>query len=80
MTFEKALNEWKVRRDALMKTCPGCWGEDAKLAIEALEKQVPKKVVINEEGIFCPECGIELIEGSLYCDFCGQRLEWKRRK
>lgn len=63
-----------------------------KTAIEALEKQLPKKVIsyhnenINREQYRCPVCEnlvlTEDITTSLfgtdkeYCDKCGQRLDW----
>lgn len=51
--------------------------EAAKLAISALEKQIPKKVTY--EG-FCPNCNTQypLYPPSLnkYCGNCGQKLDW----
>ena len=50
-------------------------------AIHALEKQVPK-LVDNEKTFwryrhYCPSCHVEFIrEGLIYCDNCGQRLDW----
>lgn len=41
-----------------------------QMAISALEKQIPKRVVNNR----CPECG--RIVGFSHCERCGQRLEW----
>ena len=52
-------------------------------AIEALEKQIPKKPVDNpEEGWFeCPNCGLIVwvyygTGETHHCD-CGQRLDWE---
>lgn len=61
-----------------------------ELALEALEKQIPKKVKIKEwSPSVCPSCGYELSES--VCDGyykhptllercpnpdCGQRLDW----
>lgn len=61
-----------------------------KTAIEALEKQLPKKVVIEKwNPVRCPSCGIELSEslGDGYYRHptflercpnvdCSQRLDW----
>lgn len=59
--------------------------EEIEIAIQALEKQIPKKSTeINDEcGYFeCPACG-DLIyaegarfEEHRYCLSCGQRLDW----
>lgn len=40
------------------------------IAINAIEKQTPKKVVKNR----CPVCS--RIVGFTHCERCGQRLEW----
>ena len=42
-----------------------------QIAIKAVEKQTPKKVVKNS----CPECG--RLVGYRYCERCGQRIEWE---
>lgn len=62
--------------------------EHAKTAIEALEKQLPKKVDAKEnfrdfygrliyyKG-FCPNCGF-VVDSSKnnHCNACGQKLDW----
>lgn len=48
-----------------------------KLAINALEKQIPKKAIPVKEGSVwtkCPVCGDTYIDE--YCGKCGQRLDW----
>lgn len=56
----------------------------AQIAIKALEKQIPKKVVIDNIYI-CPycganvetDCGDDMLDYRLnYCDNCGQKLDW----
>lgn len=51
--------------------------ENAKIAIEALEKQLPKKPVFKRNaygGIsVCPICGAS--DYGKYCRQCGQKLE-----
>ena len=47
------------------------------LAIEALEKQIPKKPADYDGKIkvgFCPDC--ESVVTSDFCDNCGQALDW----
>lgn len=56
--------------------------EPLRLAIKALEKQTPKKPVVNDDlQIACPNCSATLIyylhtSEIDYCDKCGQRLDW----
>lgn len=55
------------------------------LAIEALEKQIPKKPIFEREqtslfGVddvpYCPNCKCSLPEVS-YCEECGQAIDWE---
>lgn len=60
--------------------------EAVKLAIEALEKQIPKKPEYKEEDRFvknhfawyayCPQCGREIDTGDMHCTQCGQAIDW----
>ena len=59
--------------------------ESKKIAIEALEKQIPKKVVMERNIYLCPHCGAsaetdcgdDMLDYRLnYCDNCGQKLDW----
>lgn len=60
-----------------------------KAAKEALEKQIPKKPIITNDGFFngqpiydtwgCPNCGKVNetdFEDYEYCPICGQALDW----
>ena len=52
---------------------------------EAREKQIPKNVIVEDDGdsLLCPSCGLELM-GSItdhdhdpyYCFECGKALKW----
>ena len=58
-----------------------------KIAIQALEKQIPKKVVKEGKWIYkCPccgecaetDCGDAFYDYRLdYCNGCGQKLDWE---
>lgn len=57
-----------------------------QLAISALEKQIPKKVVEDKNIYLCPNCGAsaetdcgdDMLDYRLnYCDNCGQKLDWR---
>lgn len=76
-------------KEIVKETCSGCYGSDAepfrckkcgyKTAIDALEKQIPKKPI---EGNFfpqCPICGETLRINQSFCDGCGQKLDWEGR-
>lgn len=60
----------------------GTTGEHIKsieIAIQALEKQIPKKPIFTEDKqfAFCPCCDMKgLIDKQKYCDDCGQKLDW----
>lgn len=53
--------------------------EALDVAIQALEKQIPKKPDFTEDKIFalCPCCnGKGLLDKQKYCDNCGQKIDW----
>ena len=54
--------------------------EFLKIAIEALEKQVPKKPSQDSVGLYyfptCPNCHKELESYDHHCE-CGQALNWE---
>ena len=57
--------------------CDNC---EINAAIEALEKQIPKKPEIKDEYYVCPVCGVyqETSEGNPpHCINCEQRLLWE---
>ena len=54
-------------------------------AIEALKKQIQKKVVMERNIYLCPNCGAnaetdcgdDMLDYRLnFCDNCGQKLDW----
>ena len=67
--IEEAIDEMKAR----------C------VAIEALEKQIPKKPITKQLGsdieVTCPVCNycriyMDSTKGNNYCSECGQKLDW----
>lgn len=54
--------------------------EERQTAIEALEKQLPKKPIEHPAKFApfyeCPSCGNMDVYGQKKCDHCGQRLDW----
>ena len=83
MDIEKAIDCLKADKEYLtdMKICDG---EEMDIAIRALEKQIPKKIlrgtVKRDMACYCPNCKefvcFEDTEKHSYCPNCGQRLEW----
>lgn len=53
-----------------------CTEEVRKIAIKALEKQIPKKNIGNILGVYCSECNHFLDGTEYYCQSCGQKLDW----
>ena len=51
-----------------------------EIAIQALEKQIPKKPkerdCIGFDTLVCPECKMALYLYEPYCDNCGQAIDW----
>lgn len=54
-------------------------GKAIDMAIEALEKQIPKKPAVNmaEYGV-CPTCGRSI--DTDYCIYCGQAIDWSEEQ
>ena len=49
----------------------------AKLAVEALERQAPKKPYWETyEGWHCKSCGVGVFSNESFCPFCGQAIDW----
>ena len=82
MTENEAIKQLKMQRTFT-------YGSDAKvlgMAIKALEKQIPKKVVKDGKWSYkCPccgecaetDCGDAFYDYRLdYCNGCGQKLDW----
>ena len=47
-----------------------------ELAVEALQKQIPKKPIPDGYKDKCPVCGLIVKFGEYYCKGCGQKLRW----
>ena len=79
---ESGMNEEQALKD--LKLClfgNGAKIESVKIAISALEKQIPKKIIScidnGHNGRKCPNCNVILCNGQKeYCSRCGQKLDW----
>ena len=47
------------------------------LAIEALEKQTPKKPYWEYGGCHCKSCGLDVLSDEYFCPLCGQAIDWE---
>ena len=82
MTNEEAVNWIKYSEDIQWNEGSECAKEAIKLAIEALEKQIPKKPMEKDGWLACPNCEISM-SGRMYvpwCDNCGQALDWSEEE
>lgn len=74
MTIEEAITDIKENIK------PSVGGKSLEMAIEALEKQIPKQALETQELIeiefICPECKCTNEEGYKYCWNCGQSLKY----
>lgn len=86
MTNQEAINDLKVILSEITECEESiCYitdidAEPLRLAIKALEKQIPKKPIVSDD-ITCSNCSATLIyclhtSEIDYCDKCGQRLDW----
>jgi len=84
MTNERALEFLKSARET-RKDC-AIAAAVYNIAIEAVEKQIAKKVIMRD---CCPTCGSKGITETgdpyidyqlCYCNNCGQRLKWEEKR
>ena len=71
MTVDEAINYFKTN-----PTPRNLWHPAYDVAIEALEKQIPKKPIDEyHRTAYCPACG-NLIIDAYCCPECGQKIDW----
>ena len=87
MTYEEAIKHFKSLQKRYTKEHNGRMCEKVNLALEALDKQMPKKPIIREaedsfgyvKYIICPNC--EKVdfgyERPCFCKLCGQAIDWE---
>ena len=79
MTPKEALEHFKKEKDVFR----GKDYEAAVVAIEAIEKVIPKKPEIKEKDWghikkfeVCPVCGGLVVYATTHCEWCGQHIDW----
>lgn len=50
--------------------------EEMELAISAIEKQIPKKPIINNRKMQCVNGHNQPVQHYKYCPMCGQLMDW----
>lgn len=82
MTHEEAI-EYIAERYVTMSMCltlDECrkHNKAISMAIEALEKQIPKKPYWETYGGWhCKSCGVGVFSNESFCPFCGQAIDWR---
>ena len=71
MTYEGALY-WHTHIGATIEQEREC----ESLIKEALEKQIPKKPIINNRKIQCVNGHNQPVQHYKYCPMCGQLMDW----
>ena len=80
MTYEEALQLLRESKKYWARIHPIYKAHD--VAIEALEKQIPKKPLLVPDGkskihtFKCPTCDQAMYRVRMFCDDCGQALDW----
>ena len=79
MTPEKAIETIKTAITEVEWEYPMDYAVAFEMAIKALEKQIPKKVV---DDYYCPCCGTDALNQCdndymfEHCYHCGQAIDW----
>jgi len=88
MNYKEALTEIKFQLEDVGYYDVVYWDSIPtailKVCVEALEKQIPKKIN-NDDGFGgrCPVCGYYIVKsifsskGHKYCSECGQAIDWE---
>ena len=86
MTYEEAIKHFKSLQKRYTKEHNGQMCEKVNLALEALEKQIPKKPIIrktedyfgNVKHALCPNCQETefVFTQPCFCHHCGQAIDW----
>ena len=85
MTSKGAIITIKIAiAKAKHRDYPKFYSTALKMAVEALEKQIPKKVKQTFKNdydlVYCPRCGFSFFQYGLpFCGECGQALDWSKR-
>jgi len=79
MTPETAIGLLKHHINAWEGKFPSSHFEACEMGIEALEKEIPQKVLQESSWHmdYCPNCGHGAYENFNRCPTCGQKIDWE---
>ena len=78
MTNEEAIENLKYLISDDCTDTQHDFVKEIKIAIEALEKQIPKKPYWETYvGWHCKSCGIGVFSNESFCPICGQAIDWE---
>lgn len=87
MTYEEAIEvlRWAINRleghhyiiDDNGTVDPSAKVNAFGMAIEALEKQTPKKPYWEYGVWHCKSCGFDVFRDDFFCHICGQEIDWE---
>ena len=89
MTLQEAIQILEVAKAECEWNAPLEYQAAIDVAIEALDKQIPKKLIAESDGyadgsmvydiFYCPSCDHRLEEDEVedYCPNCGQKICWE---
>ena len=76
MTNEEAIENLKYLISDDCTDTQHDFVKEIKIAIEALEKQIPKKPYWEYGVWHCKSCGLYIFSDEYFCPDCGQAIDW----
>ena len=85
MTPKEAIKIFEIAKAEVEWNYPLDYAIAIDTAIEALEKQIPKKPITTKDGNKSCSCGLVVQTGYIrnclyYCDNCGQAIDWSEEE
>ena len=77
MTYEEAIENLKYLIGGDCTDTQHDFVKEIKIAIEALEKQTPKKPYWEYGVWHCKSCGLYIFSDESFCPVCGQAIDWR---
>ena len=87
MTNQEAVEEIQSAIDLIIQTAVDVDPWAVEIAVEAMEKQIPKKAVGEHYAhMRCPSCNHRIPSGGgssskrrdNWCNYCGQAIDWRK--
>ena len=76
MTYEEAIENLKYLISDDCTDTQHDFVKEIKIAIEAIEKQTPKKPYWEYGVWHCKSCGFDVFRDDFFCPICGQEIDW----